>query len=102
GVPVGNLERHRPYGPLRNLAQGLTPVAMTASAVSFERDRELRIARLRAAARDIVAERRRPSRAKMRALRVAPGGRIGWRSTPAPPPPGPKGGVVAPVQGGPC
>ena len=64
------------------LAQGLTPVAITASSVSFERDRELRIARLRAAARDLVAERRRPSRAKMRALRVAPGGRIEWRSAP--------------------
>src|SRR6201999_2323919 len=97
GVPVGNLERHRPYGRLRNLAQGLTPVAMTASAGSFERDREMRIARLRAAARGLVAEGRRPSRAKMRALRVAPGGRIEWRSAPVPPPPGPKEAIVHPI-----
>jgi alcohol dehydrogenase len=99
---VSNAERHRPYGRLRNLAQGLTPVAMTASAVSFERDRELRIARLRAAARDLVAERRWPSRPKMRALRVAPGGRIEWRSAPAPPPPGPKEAIVHPIAVGTC
>lgn len=95
-------EQHRPYGRLRNLAQGLTPVAMTASSVSFERDRELRIARLRAAARDALAERRRPSRAKMRALRVAPGGRIEWRSAPAPPPPGPKEAIVHPIAVATC
>ncbi len=75
---------------------------MTASSVSFERDRELRIARLRAAARDLVAERRRPSRAKMRALRVAPGGRIEWRSAPAPPPPGPKEAIVHPIAVATC
>jgi alcohol dehydrogenase len=99
---VSNAEEHRPYGRLRNLAQGLTPVAMTASSVSFERDRELRIARLRAAARDLVAERRRPSRPKMRALRVAPGGRIEWRSAPAPPPPGPKEAIVHPIAVATC
>lgn len=99
---MSNPERHRPYGRLRNLAQGLSPVAMTASAVSFERDRELRIARLRAAARDLVAERRRPGRAKMRALRIAPGGRIEWRSTPAPAPAGPKEAIVHPIAIGTC
>jgi alcohol dehydrogenase len=99
---VGNAERHRPYGRLRNLAQGLTPVAITASSVSFERDRELRTRRLRAAARDALAERRRPSRAKMRALRVAPGGRIEWRSAPAPPPPGPKEAIVHPIAVATC
>ncbi len=95
-------ERHRPYGRLRNAAQGLTPIAITASSVSFERDRDRRIARLRAAARDLVAERRRPSRAKMRALRVAPGGRIEWRSAPAPPPPGPKEAIVHPIAVATC
>jgi alcohol dehydrogenase len=75
---------------------------MTASSVSLERDRDLRIARLRAAARDLVAERRRPSRAKMRALRVAPGGRIEWRSAPAPPPPGPKEAIVHPIAVATC
>jgi alcohol dehydrogenase len=75
---------------------------MTASSVSFERDRELRIARLRAAARDALTERRRPRRAKMRALRVAPGGRIEWRSAPAPPPPGPKEAIVHPIAVATC
>src|SRR6201996_2896479 len=93
---------HRPHGWLRTLGQGLTPVAGTARSGSFERDRELRIARLRAAARDALAERRRPSRAKMRALRVAPGGRIEWRSVPAPPPPGPKEAIVHPIAVGTC
>ena len=95
-------ERHRPYGRLRNAAQGLGRVGLTAGAVAFERDRELRIARLKAAARDAVAERRRPSRAKMRALRVAPGGRIEWRSTPAPRPPGPKEAIVHPIAVATC
>jgi alcohol dehydrogenase len=99
---VSNPEQHRPYGRLRNLAQGLTPVAMTASSVSFERNRDLRIARLRAAARDALAERRRPSRAKMRALRVAPGGRMEWRSAPAPPPPGAKEAIVHPIAVATC
>jgi alcohol dehydrogenase len=99
---VSNPEEHRPHGWLRTLGQGLTPVAITASSVSFERDRELRIARLRAAARDLVAERRRPGRAKMRALRVAPGGRIEWRSAPAPPPPGPKEAIVHPIAVATC
>lgn len=52
---MSNPERHRPYGRLRNLAKGLGPAAMTAGAVSLERGRELRIARLRAAARDRIA-----------------------------------------------
>ncbi|HJZ37651.1 MAG TPA: alcohol dehydrogenase catalytic domain-containing protein [Solirubrobacterales bacterium] len=99
---MSNPEEHRPHGWLRTLGQGLSPVAMTASSVSFERDRELRIARLRAAARDLAAERRRPSRAKMRALRVAPGGRIEWRSAPAPPPPGPKEAIVHPIAVATC
>ncbi|HVW47749.1 MAG TPA: alcohol dehydrogenase catalytic domain-containing protein [Solirubrobacterales bacterium] len=95
-------ERHRPYGRLRNLAQGLGRVGMTAGAVALERDRELRIARLRAAARDRIAERRRPSRARMRALRVAPGGRIEWRSAPVPSPPGPKEAIVHPIAVATC
>ncbi len=84
------------------MAQGFGRVALTASSVSFERDREMRIERLRAAARDVVAERRRPSRAKMRALRVAPGGRIEWRSAPAPAPPGPKEAIVHPIAVATC
>jgi alcohol dehydrogenase len=95
-------ERHKPYGRLRNLAQGLSPVGAIAGSVSFERDRELRIARLKAAARDRLAERRRPTRPKMRALSVAPGGRIDWRSAPAPPPPGPKEAIVHPIAVATC
>jgi alcohol dehydrogenase len=99
---VSRGEEHRPYGWARNLAQQLGPVSRIAMSVSLERNREERIDRLRAAARDKLAERRRPSRAKMRALAVAPGGRIEWRSAPAPPPPGPKEAIVHPIAVATC
>lgn len=38
----------------------------------------------------------------MRALSVAPGGRIRWRQVPAPPPPGPKGAIVHPIAVATC
>jgi alcohol dehydrogenase len=84
------------------MAQGFGRVAVVAGGVSFEREREQRIARLRAAARDGISERRRPSRAKMRVLRVAAGGRIEWRSAPAPRPPGPKEAIVHPIAVATC
>lgn len=63
----------------------------------FERETEQRVRRLRAAFEDAVRQRVRRSRPRMRALTLMPGGRLRWRSVPAPPPPGPMGAVVRPL-----
>jgi alcohol dehydrogenase len=57
---------------------------------------------LAGAARDRFTERRRPARAKMRALTVAPGGRVEWREAPVPPPAGPQGAIVHPIAAATC
>jgi alcohol dehydrogenase len=95
-------EHHRPAGWARHLAQSLKPAAGSAMAVALERDAGARLGRLRDAGRERVAERRRPSRPRMRALSVAPGGRIGWKSVPAPRLPGPKGAIVHPIAVATC
>jgi alcohol dehydrogenase len=99
---VSGERRHRPSGRLRHLAATLSPVGATAGVVALERDAGLRMRRLREAARDRVEQRLRPSRPRMRALIVAPGGRIAWRSVPAPPPPGPDGAIVRPIAVATC
>jgi len=70
--------------------------------VALERERGQRVRRLATAIGDRVAQRRGPVRAKMRALQVAPGGRLRWRSAPAPPPPGPDGATVHPIAASTC
>ena len=55
----------------------------------FEREAEQRVRRLREGFADATRERVRPSRKRMRSLTLMPGGRLRWRSVPAPPPPGP-------------
>lgn len=81
----------------RQLAAVANPMGPAASRVMLERDAEQRVARLRAAAADAVRERISPSRRRMRALVLGPGGHLRFRSLPAPPPPGPLGAVVAPL-----
>jgi alcohol dehydrogenase len=73
-----------------------------ASKVALERDVPLRVQRLRDAARDALRERRRPTRERMRALTVGPGGRFSWRDVPAPPPPGRDGAIVHPIAMATC
>ena len=73
------------------------PAAMSAPRVMFERSGAGRTERLRAAARDRARERVRPSRPKMKALELRPGGRFAWASLPAPPPPSPLAAVVRPL-----
>jgi alcohol dehydrogenase len=68
----------------------------------FEREAEQRVRRLRAAFVDATRQRVRPSRARMRALTLMPGGRLRWRSVPAPAPPGPLGAVVRPLAVATC
>jgi alcohol dehydrogenase len=70
--------------------------------VVLERDRERRMKRLGAALSDTLAERRRPARARMRALAAAPGARLRWRTVPVPPDPGPRGAIVHPIAMATC
>jgi alcohol dehydrogenase len=102
-VPSGEAQRrHRPRGRLRAAAVVLAPVARTAGRVALERDASQRGRRLREAAADRLRERLRPSRPKMRALVAGSGGRLGWRSIPAPSGPGPQGAVVHPIAVATC
>lgn len=78
------------------------PAGAAAGRVMLERDAASRGRRLRAAAADRVRERVRPSRPKMRALLLRPGGRLSWTSLPAPPPPGPLAAVVRPLAVATC
>jgi alcohol dehydrogenase len=98
----GRRARYRPRGWLRHGARLVSPIAATASGAALERDAELRARRLRAAARDRVRQAIRPTRERMRALSVAPGGRVRWRDAPVPPPPGPDGAIVHPIAVATC
>jgi alcohol dehydrogenase len=97
GSRRGRSPRYRPRGWIRHYAGLLGPSGADATRVSFERNRDQRLARLVDFGRDRLRERSRPSRPRMRALVAFPGGRIGWRSVPAPPPPGPSGAIVRPI-----
>jgi alcohol dehydrogenase len=94
--------RYRARGWLRHGARLLSPIAATASGVALERDSDLRLERLRQAARDRARERLRPTRPRMRALAVSPGGRVRWREAPVPRLPGPDGAIVHPIAVATC
>src|SRR5262249_48475692 len=96
------LNKHRARGWARHLAGTLSPMALTASGVALEHQRAMRGKRLVAATRDLVGQRVRPTRPRMRALSVSPGGRFAWRSVPVPPPPGPDGAIVHPLAVATC
>jgi len=93
---------HRARGTLRNLVACASPVATTATGAALERDADLRLRRAREALRDRIAQRRRPTRERMRALRLRPGGRFDWREVPVPPSPGPDGAIVHPIAVATC
>ena len=78
------------------------PAGPVAGRIMFEREAEQRVRRLRAAFADATRQRVRPSRPRMRALTLMPGGRLRWRSVPAPPLPGPLGAVVRPLAVATC
>jgi alcohol dehydrogenase len=92
----------RPRGWLRHGAHVLSPSATPALRVALERDAGERAKRLVASLGDRVQQRRRPTRPRMRALEVRPGGRLLWRSVPAPPAPGPDAAVVRPIATATC
>ncbi|HWX43987.1 MAG TPA: alcohol dehydrogenase catalytic domain-containing protein [Solirubrobacteraceae bacterium] len=89
--------RRRPRGSLRHYAGFLSPSAAAAMPLLLERDRAARLRRLVATVGDRAAQRRRPTRPRMRALTAAPGGRLRWREVPVPASPGPHGAIVHPI-----
>ena len=95
-------KRHRPRGFVRHLVRQLLPVGATFARIAFERNSDMRVQRLRNALSDRREQRRKPTRPRMRALRVAAGGRIGWRDVAAPPLPGPDGAIVHPIAVATC
>jgi alcohol dehydrogenase len=100
GIPTAR--RKRPYGRLRHYAGLLTPSAAAGMPVLLERNAGQRLQLLGGVVADRARQRIRPTRARMRALEVAPGMRLRWREVPAPAPPGPLGAVVHPVAASTC
>lgn len=96
------MKSHRPHGAVRHAAGLLSPTAAMFSKVALERQAGLRLQRLRAAAVDRAAQRRRPTRERMRALTVASGGRVKWTQAPVPAAPGPEGAIVHPIAAATC
>jgi alcohol dehydrogenase len=94
--------RNRPRGALRHYGGLLTPRGNTAVRATSERATRQRLQRLARAAADAAAQRRRPTRPRMRALTVSPGCRLRWASVPEPPPPGPDGAIVRPLAVATC
>ena len=94
--------RQRPSGWLRHYAGFLSPGAAAAMPVLLERDASLRLRRLAGTVGDRAAQRRRPTRPRMRALQATPGMRLRWRDVAAPAPPGPLGAIVHPIAASTC
>jgi alcohol dehydrogenase len=92
----------RAHGWLRHYGGFLSPSAAAAMPLILERDRSQRMRRLATTVGDSVAQRRRPTRPRMRALTAAPGVRLRWRSVAAPPPAGPDGALVHPIAASTC
>jgi alcohol dehydrogenase len=78
------------------------PMAAVAGKVAMERQADLRVERLKAAAADRWRQRRQPTRPRMRALSLAAGGRLSWRQVPSPPLPQPGGALVHPIATATC
>jgi alcohol dehydrogenase len=70
--------------------------------LAFERDAGDRARQTAAVAADRIRQRRKASRPRMRALSVAPGGRVRWVDVPVPPPPGPTEAIVRPIASATC
>jgi alcohol dehydrogenase len=98
----GSTRSHRPRGWVRHIAGLLSPRAVFAARVAFEREAALRLRRLAGASTEGAWERLRPARSRMRTLVASPGGRLAWRAVPVPPPPGPHEAVVHPIAVATC
>lgn len=87
---------------LRQVRALADPAGPVASRIMFERNADQRLGRLRQAAADASRQRVRATRPRIRALILLPGGRLKWKSVPAPAPPGPLGAIVHPLAVATC
>jgi alcohol dehydrogenase len=78
------------------------PAGLAAGRIMLERAAPDRARRLREASVDRARQRLRPTRPRMRALILHPGGRLAWRSVAAPAPPGPLEAIVHPIAVATC
>ena len=92
----------RPRGYVRQTAALFSPGAMSSSKALADHNLDLRMKRLRQAISGGVRRRTSGRTRHMRALILAPGGRLTWRSVPAPLPPGPLGAIVHPIAMATC
>jgi alcohol dehydrogenase len=97
----GAAKPRRPRGWLRHYAGMLGPDSLAATRVSLERDAGGRTRRSAGIAARHVTRPLRKGRT-MRSLLAAPGGRVQWRSIPAPRQPGPGGAIVRPIVAATC
>lgn len=93
---------YRPASPLRRVAVTLSGGSRSVATVALGRDAGSRLRRLGAVAADRLSQRRRPTRAPMRALVVRGPGRLAWRSVPIPAAPGPTAALVRPIAMATC
>src|SRR4051812_19553501 len=73
---------------LRQTRRPVDPAGPVAARIALERSAGQRGRRLAATARDAARQRVRPTRPRMRAVVLSPGGKLAFRAVPAPPPPG--------------
>lgn len=99
---MDRVRRKGTRGAVRHYASLLGPSGTMVVRLGLERSRAQRWQRLSAALGDHAGQRRRRSRARMRALSAAPGGRLRWSDVPAPAPPPPQGAIVHPIAIGTC
>jgi alcohol dehydrogenase len=101
-VTRGGGMRYRPRGAMLSYLPVLAPRSRHATRIALERNAAERGRRALTAVRAGVAERLRPTRPRMRALMLWPGGSFRWHSTPAPPSPGARAAVVRPLAVATC
>lgn len=83
---------------LLHYAALLTPDALAAARLPLHRDIGPRLNRIT----EVTRGTRRPARPRMRGVIAAPGGRLSWRSVPAPELPGPGGALIRPLAVATC
>jgi alcohol dehydrogenase len=93
---------HKPRPILAAAISLASSAGRAAGAVALARHRGARLRRLVDVAADATQQRRRPTRKRMRSLVAAPGGRLHWRDTATPRPPGPLGATVGPLAMATC
>jgi alcohol dehydrogenase len=76
---------NNPRGRIAQSAGLLRPLSVTASKLALERAWRQRMQRLASTTIDVIHQRVRPTRERMRSLTVGPGGDIRYRDVPVPP-----------------